>query len=92
MLAVVPQASVLGPLFLNIYVNDLSKNLIKHTKLFVDDISIFSAMKNIGVSTDQVNSDLEKNSSWAHQWKMLFNPYKEKNQTCNHCENFMPKM
>lgn len=67
MLAVVPHASVLGPLFLNIYVNDLSKNLIKHTKLFVDDTSIFSAMKNIGVSTDQVNSDLEKNSNWGHQ-------------------------
>ena len=70
----------------------ICQKISSNTLSSVDDISIFSAMKNIGVSTDQVNSDLEKNSSWAHQWKMLFNPYKEKNQTRNHCENFMPKM
>lgn len=85
--------AVLGPLFFLIYINDLSKNISSHTKVFADNKPIFSNVKNIiNVSTDQVNSDLEKNSSWAHQWKMLFNPYKEKNQTRNHCENFMPKM
>ena len=31
-------------------------------------------MKNVNVSTDQLNSDLETISHWAHQWKMSFNP------------------
>ena len=50
------------------------KNLSSHTKLFADNISIFSSVKNIIVSTDQANSDLEKISNRAHQWKLSFNP------------------
>ena len=67
-LAGVPQGSVWGPVFFLIYVNDLSKNLSSNTKLFADDASIFSTMKNVNLSTDQLNSDLEKISNWAHQW------------------------
>ena len=73
-LAGVPQGSVWGPVFFLIYVNDLSKNLSSNTKLFANDTSIFSTVKNINLSTDQLNSDLEKISNWAHQWKMSFNP------------------
>ena len=36
-------------------------------------ISIFSIVKNTNLSIDQVNSDLEKISNWAHQWKVLLN-------------------
>ena len=43
-------------------------------KLFADDTFIFSTVKNANLSTDQLNSDLEKVSNWDHQWKMLFNP------------------
>ena len=73
-LAGVPQGSVLGPLFFLIYINDLSKNLSSNTKLFADGTSIFSTVKNINLSTDQSNSNLEKISNWAHLWKMSFNP------------------
>ena len=31
-------------------------------------------MKNVDLSTDQLNSDLEKISNWTHQWKMSCNP------------------
>ena len=31
-------------------------------------------MKNVDLSTDQLNSDLEKISNWTHQWKMSRNP------------------
>ena len=34
----------------------------------------FFPVKNVNLSTDQLNSDLEKNSNWIHQWKMSFNP------------------
>ena len=52
----------------------MSKSLSSNTKLFADDTSIFSTVKNVNVSTDQLNSDFEKISNWAHHWKMSFNP------------------
>ena len=63
----VPQGSVLGSLFFFlIYINGLSKNFSSNTKLFGDDTSIFSTVKNISISTDQVNNNLEKFSNWSH--------------------------
>ena len=66
-LAGVPQGSVLWLLFYLIYINDLSKNLSSNTKLFADDACIFSTVKNVNVSTDQLISDLQKISNLAHQ-------------------------
>ena len=70
----VPQGSVLGPLLFLIYINDLPKNLISEVKLFADDTSIFSIVKNSVESQTNLNNDLEKINQWAHQWKMNFNP------------------
>ena len=56
------------------YINGLPKNLSSNTNPFSDDTSIFSTVENVNVSTDQLNSDLEKISNWTHQWKMSFNP------------------
>ena len=63
-----PQGSVLGPLLVFIYMNDLSSNLISNVKLFADDLSFFN------VSTDKIDNDLKKISEWLYQWKMMFNP------------------
>ena len=65
--------SVLGPLLLLIYINDLSDNLASNPKLFVDDTSLFSVVKNIDVSNIDLNNDLKKIGEWAFQWKMSFN-------------------
>ena len=73
MLAGVP-SSVLGPLFLLIYINDLAGGISSTTKLFADDASLFSVVSNINESANQTNIDLEKISLWAYQWKMSFNP------------------
>ena len=59
-LAGVPQNSVCVPLLFLIYINDLSKNVSSNTKLFTDDVYIFSTVKNVNTSTGQLNSDLEK--------------------------------
>ena len=68
------QRSILGPLLLLIYINDLSNNLSSNPKLFADDTLLFSTVHDINQYGINLNDDLEKISSWAFQWKMSFNP------------------
>ena len=72
--AVVPQGSILGPLFFLIYISDLSENLKSTVKRFADDTSIFHVVKDLNTSAEILNHDLTKISEWAYRWKMSFNP------------------
>ena len=73
-LAGVPQGSVLGLLLFLIYINDLPNGIESICKMFADDTSLFSEVKDATVSHTQLNNDLNKLSKCAFQWKMLFNP------------------
>ena len=63
-----------------IYINDLTEGLSSNAKLFADDTSLFSVIRDIQTSANNVikdlnlNKDLERISNWATQWKMNFNP------------------
>ena len=70
----VPQGSVLGPLLFLIFINDLPDGITSLCKIFADDTSLFSKVYDIDISAKELNSDLEKISKWAFQWKMQFNP------------------
>ena len=74
----VPQGSVLGPQFFLIDINDLVDNLSSEAKLLADDTSLFSVGYDESVTAEKLNKDLETISKWAHQWKMQFNPDKNK--------------
>ena len=72
----VPQGSVLGPLLFLIYINDLSDGITSMS--FADDTSLFLKVLDINKSVTELNSDLEKISQWAYQWKMQFSFYPNK--------------
>ena len=73
-LAGVLQGSVLGPILLLIYINDLPDGIKSICKIFADDTSLFSKIKDKNCSTVELNNDLKIISDLTLQWKMLFSP------------------
>ena len=73
-LAGVPQGSILGPLLFLIYINDLPNEIKSNAKLFADDTSLFTLVKDKNESTSILNNDPLLISKWAYNWKILFNP------------------
>ena len=70
----VPQGSILGPLFFLVYINDLTDNLICNVKLFADDTSLFTIVRDPVSAAMDLNHDLNLIRQWANKWKMSFNP------------------
>ena len=68
------EGSVLGPILFLIYINDLPDGIKSICKIFADDTSLFSEVKDKNCSTVELNNHLKVISTWAIQWKMLFNP------------------
>ena len=59
--------------FLFIYVSRVNDTLYKK-KLFADDTSLFTIVKDKNESANIINNDLLQISKWAYNWKILFNP------------------
>ena len=51
------QGPILGPLRFLIHINDLLNSLISNFKLFADNASTFSILKDINFSIEEINKD-----------------------------------
>ena len=85
----IPQGSILGSILFLAYINDLQNELKSFVKLFADDTSLFTIVKDKNESANTLNNDLLLISKWAYDWKMLFNPDPSKCYApiCNCCPN-----
>ena len=60
------------------YINDLTADLKCSVKLFADDTSLSTVVRDPNAAANDMNHDLELISQWAHDWKMSFNPDPQK--------------
>ena len=54
---IIPQRSILGPLLLLIYINNLTEGLTTNAKLFADDTFLFSVAHDTQTSANDPNKD-----------------------------------
>ena len=59
------QGSILEPLLFLVYINDLPEGVTTNSKLFADDMSLFSVAHDSTLSSVSLNNDLLKISQWA---------------------------
>ena len=67
---------LIGKIFMQvflIYMNHLAENLSSNPKLFANDTSLFSVARELNTSLNEINDDLKKFDTQAHQCKTSFN-------------------
>ena len=75
LLSGVPQGSVIGPVLLLAYINDLPQNIRSRVRLFADDTFLYLTM----TSEDhcrQLQDNLGVLQKWEATWRMEFNDTK----------------
>ena len=68
----VPQGSVLGPIFVSVYINDLEDGVTGSILKFADDTNLLRKTKEIG-DKHNLQDYIDKLVRWSEQWQMLFN-------------------
>ena len=72
----VPQGSVLSPLLVLVYINDIAESLLSLTRLYADESSLLYSAATIKDIDGIINHDLRMLVSWAAQWLINFNRLK----------------
>jgi hypothetical protein len=72
----VPQGSILGTLFLKIFINDIAIDIQSTIKLFADDTNLYLIIDNPQTTAHNLSRDLDKIHTWSTNWLVSFNPQK----------------
>ena len=74
----VPQGSILGPLLLLIYINDLPNGLVTTPRFFADDTALIITSNGTRILQEATNSELCRVSEWMESNSLTVNPSKTK--------------
>ena len=67
----VPQESVLGPVLILIFINDLPENIRSSVRLFADDCVLYRNIKS-PIDCQILQDDLNSLAQWETDWQMKF--------------------
>ena len=70
-----PQGTVLGPILLLCYINDLLDQVSSTARLFADDCLLYRNI-NAKADADKLQDDIDRLQKWEADWLMEFNPDK----------------
>ncbi|CAM5167108.1 unnamed protein product [Eretmochelys imbricata] len=68
----VPPGSVLGPVLLSVFINNLEKGVNSEVAKYADDIKLLKIVK-FKADCEELQRDLTKLGDWTRKWQMKFN-------------------
>ena len=73
----IPQGSVLGPLLIVIYINDLPDSVRSNVYPFADDAKIYKRINSLN-DHDILQHNIDNLTKWSSDWLLTLNPDKSK--------------
>ena len=69
----IPQGSVVGPIQIVFYINDLPRAVSSNAKMFTDDTKLFARSDNEDMAT-AIQEDLDNVFDWSDNRQLSFHP------------------
>ena len=93
----VPHGSVLGPVLFILFVDDITKDLLRgaHASLYADNLAIWSSSPDPLKASSVVQSSLTVLKAWSNLWRLPLNPKKCESSffsTDPHQATFQPRL